>query len=861
MLTDIASVGLSSQPNNFATVGETVLFEAAPDWLWRTDGSAAGTTVVSAEHRVRSKIVSLGERGIYLSFTDNSRFSDLVSTDGTPEGTQVLATFANTSQFIVHEGTAYFLARESTSGGYEFWRSDGTQEGTRALVPEANNLSGSFFRNVSAGGFAYYSTTFSGVWQVDIATGQVRKLPAPASIRSPHIEGIYGSQVYFSVSGSRAGRDLYVFDEANRQVRMLATRLWSEFPQTDGQGLFYHRDQSIFVADAAGSRTVFANPSGTQLQLLGVAANTLYFAYGSSTRTLWTITPDGEAQQVGDFDVDVGRFYRHYDLDGVFLLLSQGGLFRSDGTADGSYLLHEGLRFVHERQLGHEFVFWATEEASGFEPWITDGTRAGTRILADITPGPDSSRLSTGGAFTGDNMIVTPDGNTLLFRIGRDEEGVELWRTDGTSDGTQLVKDLFPNTPDSDPHSFLSLGDRFLFFARYRPTPQQSFDNWLFVSDGTSEGTQPLLKINISLRLGAADGVGYFRVGDRTLVTDGTPEGTKVVDEMFFHFAFGAPMRGDANGLWRLEGQEVIRLAEGPFRMSKTNVGFYIEKHDEVWVTDGTPEGTRPARADTIETKGTLLVSGERWISAEQGVGIWAAASADASPELVLPGNFRDLVVIGQKVYAVTWRQGLSVTDGTAAGSFRLSRHPVSQIAAAGDTLVFRVGNELWTSRGTRTTTDRLRTFTAPPEWLLEDSGQLLFVVPRNSDGDPRNSEGFDLWETDGTLAGTRPSSEFPHLASYNAVYRDPLKFSGGYVYVGDDGQHGTEPWIDRTRAVDQILGDLDQDGDVDFTDFLQLAAQFNTTCDDCVADLTGDGQVNFSDFLLLAANFGTTRD
>ena len=54
------------------------------------------------------------------------------------------------------------------------------------------------------------------------------------------------------------------------------------------------------------------------------------------------------------------------------------------------------------------------------------------------------------------------------------------------------------------------------------------------------------------------------------------------------------------------------------------------------------------------------------------------------------------------------------------------------------------------------------------------------------------------------------------------------------------------------------LTGDFDNDGDVDFSDFLLFAGAFGKPNADPLFDLTGDGKVDFSDFLDFAAVFGT---
>ena len=74
---------------------------------------------------------------------------------------------------------------------------------------------------------------------------------------------------------------------------------------------------------------------------------------------------------------------------------------------------------------------------------------------------------------------------------------------------------------------------------------------------------------------------------------------------------------------------------------------------------------------------------------------------------------------------------------------------------------------------------------------------------------------------------------------------------------IGFDADLGTSSlWVEN-----RLAGDIDDDGVVDFADFLRLSANF----DDVDAawkdgDFDQNGRVEFADFLILAANFGNTR-
>ena len=68
----------------------------------------------------------------------------------------------------------------------------------------------------------------------------------------------------------------------------------------------------------------------------------------------------------------------------------------------------------------------------GYELWATDGTAEGTRLVKDLLPGAGSS-------YPGNLVDV---GGVLYFTANAVYNKLELWRTDGTEPGTVKVKDL-----------------------------------------------------------------------------------------------------------------------------------------------------------------------------------------------------------------------------------------------------------------------------------------------------------------------------------------------------------------------------------------------------------------------------------
>jgi len=89
---------------------------------------------------------------------------------------------------------------------------------------------------------------------------------------------------------------------------------------------------------------------------------------------------------------------------------------------------------------------------------MSDGTTDGTFLLKDINPGSGSSSVCT--------PYFTSFSNKLYFAAsGGTTINTELYQSDGTADGTTLVADITPGSGGSFPEQLVILGDKLLFFA------------------------------------------------------------------------------------------------------------------------------------------------------------------------------------------------------------------------------------------------------------------------------------------------------------------------------------------------------------------------------------------------------------
>lgn len=126
-------------------------------------------------------------------------------------------------------------------------------------------------------------------------------------------------------------------------------------------------------------------------------------------------------------------------------------------------------------ELNGVTYFTGVSADSGAELWRTDGTVEGTTIVRDIVPGEASS----------DPSMLARSGERFLFQAHDDDHGRELWVSDGTPEGTYLLKDIAAGATSSFPVHFVQVSGQTYFRAF-----EQSTGTELWVTDGTAEGTR-----------------------------------------------------------------------------------------------------------------------------------------------------------------------------------------------------------------------------------------------------------------------------------------------------------------------------------------------------------------------------------
>ncbi len=259
------------------------------------------------------------------------------------------------------------------------------------------------------------------------------------------------------------------------------------------------------------------------------------------------------------------------------------------------------------------------------------------------------------------NMAVagSPEKGYYAFFSAIDaDHGEELWVTNGTAEGTHMVKDINPGLATSDIQWITRFNDKVIFTAT---DGENGYEPW--ISDGTEEGTYMLKDIH---ELESSNAVGYCQLNESHLIfyamdfdsemavdggmkylwiTDGTEDGTKLVKAVDCQF----PGQEENDNRWGANmrvGRRVFFKAE---EADKDGVTHGVE----LWVTDGTEEGTYLVKDINIEPN----------TAKEDG--------STLAPALAHMQNFYN-----EKVFFKAWSMESGnepwASDGTEAGTYEV---------------------------------------------------------------------------------------------------------------------------------------------------------------------------------------------
>ncbi len=713
--------------------------------LWKTDGSAAGTTKMGAFESCQGRVAALfvASNALYWTIQDTHNCSTVPPavlyctdaplfyvpinyqvwrTDGTISGTIQLGDFpfhkamctrygcfSNTEptppdHFVEYAGKVYFRADrggESTGDfsiySQDIWNTDGTISGTSKV--NFGTLSLHPFDLIAFKGMLHLLSfdIVNGLLQLAATDGTVTETRIITTFLTSAFSGayarntftIYNNQLFFN---SNTGTD----DE-----------LWKSDGTTAG---------TVRVKDI-NPGTASSSPSN----LVVMNGLLIFQAYSSTGFGLWTTNGTAAGTQ---------KIMNMQPCDGHFISTSMIG-------------------------INSRLLFWQWELAHGCEPWVSDLTAANPVMLNDTNAQPESAKIA--------DMIQVGD---VAYFTALDGNRRLLWRSDGTLTGTLPLKDLGIDTYSvggSVSDLFVPADNRLFFFVN------EGLNFGLWVSDGTVSGTQKLASVDLSgrqelWRTGFKNKLLFTAfhssLGGELWISDGTPAGTKVLKD--------------------------ICLGTGssfPAHFVAANNQVYFQADDcvhgrELWRSDGTAAGTMMIKDLT--------------------------PNADTNIDFAVPVGDKLFFATNNGLrppWISEW-----VTDGTAAGTVFL--HQIQNTCAnarkgwaLGTQLIYEVFacvtvlSQLWRSDGTVTGTISLAQ--APGSTWFDATvvnGVWYGVVPASN-------HTLLLWRSDGSVNGTYQFSAIPFSGIFPNIALPPTPFKGHVLFGTLEPTYTQLWWTDGSIA------------------------------------------------------------
>jgi len=404
-------------------------------------------------------------------------------------------------------------------------------------------------------------------------------------------------------------------------------------------------------------------------------------------------------------------------------------LWKSDGTAAGTMLVKDinpgsagsaGPYSSNLTNVNGTLFFTASDGVHGDELWTSDGTAAGTTMVADINPGGSGSYAQS----------LTNANGTLFFAANDGLNGRELWKSEGTPAHATIVADINPyagsyasNLTDVNGTLFFTADDGVSGNELWKSDsagttrvgdifPGGEFDYWGTYSINSSNPSD-LTNVNGTLFFSADDGT----VGRELWKSDAA--GTTLVKDIFpglhtyygYYVTFTAPNNSNpgnltnvngtlfftaadgvhGNGLWKSDGTAAgttMVNAINPDDLTNVNGTLFFQATDgthgyELWKSDGTAAGTvmvadiNPGSASSYPFK-QANANSILFFAADDGIHgaeLWTfpAVSGTPVPSLDVNGFPTSTTAGAAGTFTVTARNANGTTNAGYTGTVKFS--------------------------------------------------------------------------------------------------------------------------------------------------------------------------------------------
>lgn len=369
---------------------------------------------------------------------------------------------------------------------------------------------------------------------------------------------------------------------------------------------------------------------------------------------------------------------------------------------------------------------------AGGNLWMSDGTDAGTQLVKDID------------AFKPTTIYAMCIANNKLFFAAEDGGGVELWVSDGTTSGTQIVKNINPNYSKrgvintySD-YCLVVLNNEVFFYGHDAVNGVE-----LWKSDGTEAGTKMVKNIN-------------------------QKPGASIIDT-----TTSLPRMG---------------------LVSHLNKVFFAANDSingpELWVTDGTDAGTHMVKD---------IMPGN------------PAPTANTGPEFMVPFGNKLIFMVNETPSTA----GLYLTDGTEPGTTKITMKAHTSDwfdhVIMNNKLYFYGRDDqnlqpgLWVTDGTESGTSLIKEGEVSGNNLSAKTNTASFLTAFNNklyfSSKPNGSSAgeMELWVSDGSPGGTMLLKDLTPFNFFGNPYSSSIAqmtHFGGKIYFRANDTLRNNIWV-----------------------------------------------------------------